>query len=135
MVQTLTNRQTARKRKGKKMKATQEDKESAIWALTTANEFLRKGGLLVVSIKHTSQSNMSWRFDAHVMYHSEGRGVDYMYLNWAIATLADLRQHPNGEVKYNSLGTERGFEIGYLLRNLFRVYDLPEFQPRHLTIA
>lgn len=117
------------------MKATREDIETALFSLNTANKALKKGGLLVVSIKHTSESNMSWRFDVRVLYTNTQGQTDYLFLNWTLATLANLRQHANGEVKYNSLGTERGFEIAYLLRNLFRVHNLPEFQPRHLTIA
>jgi hypothetical protein len=102
--------------------ATKEQKESdnkaATYALESAHYYLERGGLLSVSITHTSASNMSYRYSVKVYYPTE-RGIDSLYLNWSISQLTTIRQHKNGNLKGGGCGFDRAYDVAVTLNQIF----------------
>lgn len=98
---------------------TQQDRAQALETLTRVHEALSNGGVLVVTIKHTSASNMSYRYDVRLYATSETGRVESWYLNWMFATLTGSRRHDNGEVKANGCGFDRAHDVAYTFQNLF----------------
>lgn len=85
--------------------------ETALEALTrTADNLENNGGYLVITIKSTSKSNMSFKFDVRNYYTIENK-VYSDYLNWTYAQLMDMRQNDRGEVKGGGIGIDRAFEV------------------------
>jgi hypothetical protein len=85
--------------------------ETALEALKrTADNLEENGGFLVITIKSTSKSNMSFKFDVRNYYAIEGK-VYSDYLNWTYAQLMDMRQNERGEVKGGGIGIDRAFEV------------------------
>jgi hypothetical protein len=74
-------------------------------------------GLLVVSVMHTSKSNLSFSLDLR-FYIPTLAGVDSLYLNWAYAQLMNARQDKHGLVKWHGLGIDRAFEVANNLERL-----------------
>lgn len=75
-------------------------------------ENAENGALLVITIKSTSKSNLSFKFDVRQYYNPTGGDkVQSIYLNWAYAQLMDLRQNERGEVKGSGIGIDRAFEV------------------------
>jgi hypothetical protein len=76
----------------------------------TADKIEQDGGFLVITIKSTSKSNLSFKFDVRLYYNSGGQ-VDSDYLNWTYAQLMEMRQNERGEVKGGGIGIDRAFEV------------------------
>jgi hypothetical protein len=88
-----------------------ENLETALQALDrTADKIEQDGGFLVITIKSTSKSNMSFKFDVRLYYNSGGQVVSD-YLNWTYAQLMDKRQDEQGNVKGGGIGIDRAFEV------------------------
>jgi hypothetical protein len=76
----------------------------------TADKIEQNGGFLVITIKSTSKSNLSFKFDVR-LYYSVFDKVESDYLNWTYAQLMDLRQNEQGEIKGSGIGIDRAFEV------------------------
>jgi hypothetical protein len=88
-----------------------ENLETALQALDrTADKIEQDGGFLVITIKSTSKSNLSFKFDVRLYYNSGGQVVSD-YLNWTYAQLMDKRQDEQGNVKGGGIGIDRAFEV------------------------
>lgn len=104
------------------------DDLEAYRTLETVNRLMiERGGRLVITIKHTSQSNLSFRFDVRLYYVALGGQVESLYLNWTYAQLNGNRLHKETrEVKGNGIGIDRAFEVADNFARLFKFFDLPE---------
>lgn len=88
-----------------------ENLETALQALDrTADKIEQDGGFLVITIKSTSKSNLSFKFDVRLYYNSGGLVVSD-YLNWTYAQLMDKRQDEQGNIKGGGIGIDRAFEV------------------------
>lgn len=97
-----------------------EDMKQAFEALKrTADNLENNGGYLVITIKGTSKSNMSFRFDVRNYYTIENK-VYCDYLNWTYAQLMEMKQNDRGEVKGGGLGIDRAFEVANNLERLIK---------------
>jgi hypothetical protein len=94
------------------------DDKAATYTMENAHYFLERGGLLSVSITHTSQTNLSYRYSVKVYYPTE-RGIDSLYMNWAISQLTTIRQHKNGALKGSGCGFDRAFDVAETLNHIF----------------
>ena len=102
----------------------EKDHKHAISILWDVKEYLNREGVVVVTIKSTSKSNMSFAFDMRLYYFDEEDGqVKSMYLNWMYATLMGMRQNKFGEIKGNGIGIDRAFEasnnLQYLISSIY----------------
>ncbi len=89
----------------------QKDIENALETLEGVASEIEDGALLVVTIKSTSKSNLSFAFDVRLYAkNSDGKIVSW-YLNWAYAVLMGMRQNQRGEVKGSGIGIDRAFEV------------------------
>tara|TARA_R110000868_G_scaffold56148_3_gene174121 strand:+ start:121 stop:459 length:339 start_codon:yes stop_codon:yes gene_type:complete len=95
------------------------DLQTALDTLTRVANAAESGGLLVVTVMHTSKSNMSFRLDIR-LYYTTARGVDSLYLNWAYSQLMGAKQDDNGLVKWSGLGIARDFEAANNIEALIR---------------
>ena len=89
----------------------------ALETLTRVADCAESGGLLVVTVMHTSKSNMSFRLDIR-LYYATDRGIDFLYLNWMYAQLMGAKQDNGGLVKWSGLGIARDFEAANNLEAL-----------------
>lgn len=96
----------------------QADTRAATYTLENAHFFLSRGGLLSVSITHTSQTNLSYRYSVKIYYPTE-RGIDSLYMNWAIAQMTTIKQHKNGALKGSGVGFDRAFDVAETLNHIF----------------
>jgi hypothetical protein len=97
-----------------------EDIKQAFQTLArTADKIQNNGGFLVITIKSTSASNMSFKFDVHLYYNSLGQVVSD-YLNWTYAQLMEMKQNDRGEVKGSGIGIDRAFEVAHNLERLIK---------------
>lgn len=103
----------------------EQDLKLALTTLESVHADLKAGGLLSVIIKHTSESNLSYRYDVSVYTAHTGR-VERYYLNWTFATLTGKTQHANGEVKGSGLGFDRAHDVAYTFQQLFRQHGLED---------
>lgn len=89
-----------------------EDRLRALDTLAHIAENAENGGLVVITIKSTSKSNMSFKFDVRQYYNPTASDkVESLYLNWTYAQLMDMRQNERGEVKGSGIGIDRAFEV------------------------
>lgn len=94
------------------MRTTKKDKE---WQTETAEYYaqcLDKGGTLLISITHTSQSNLSYRYKVWLMYVGENpnSGTPWLYDLNATYWLADVRGEnltDRDELKGSGVGFNR----------------------------
>jgi hypothetical protein len=103
------------------------DRKAATYTLENAHYFLERGALLSVSITHTSQTNLSYRYSVKIYYPTD-RGIDSLYMNWAITQWTDIKQHKNGALKGNGIGFDRAYEVKLTLEYIFRAMNLPEIK-------
>jgi hypothetical protein len=103
----------------------QEDLKSALTMLETIHADLKAGGLLSVIIKHTSESNLSYRYDVR-LYTVYNDKVQSYYLNWTFATLTGKTRHANGEVKGSGIGFDRAHDVAYTFELLFKQHGLED---------
>jgi len=101
-----------------------EDLTVALQALDrTADKIEQNGGFLVITIKSTSKSNLSFKFDVRQYYQQTGSNrIVSDYLNWTYAQLMGLRRNDHGEVKGSGLGIDRAFEVANNLEGLIETH-------------
>ncbi len=97
----------------------EQDLKLALTTLESVHADLKAGGLLSVIIKHTSESNLSFRYDVRLYGVIDGKTESY-YLNWTFATLTGKTRHANGEVKGSGLGFDRAHDVAYTFQLLFK---------------
>lgn len=89
-----------------------EDRQTALDTLARVAENAENGGFLVITIKSTSKSNMSFKFDVRQYYTPTGsQEIQSAYLNWAYAQLMGKKQDERGNVKGGGIGIDRAFEV------------------------
>lgn len=103
----------------------EQDLKLALETLTHVHKALENGGLISVAIKHTSPSNLSYRFDVRLYGVIDGK-VDVSYLNWTFATLTGKTRHENGEIKGGGLGFDRAHDVAYTFQLLFKQHGLAD---------
>jgi hypothetical protein len=104
--------------------ATQKREDQAI-ALETLGQVAKNAetGLIVITIKSTSKSNLSFKFDVRQYYQLEGSDKTVsIYLNWAYAQLMGMKRNEHGEVKGSGYGIDRAFEVANNLEGLISDY-------------
>jgi hypothetical protein len=98
-----------------------QNRQTAIDSLARVAENAENGGYLVITIKSTSKSNMSFKFDVRQYYTPTGsQEIQSNYLNWTYAQLMDMRQNERGEVKGGGIGIDRAFEVANNLEYLIK---------------
>lgn len=102
----------------------EQDYKHATSILWDVKEYLQREGVVVVTIKSTSKSNMSFAFDMRLYYFDEeSEQVKSLYLNWMYATLMGMTQNKYGEIKGNGIGIDRAFEasnnLQYLISSIY----------------
>jgi hypothetical protein len=98
-----------------------QDRQTAVDDLARVAENAENGGFLVITIKSTSKSNMSFKFDVRQYYTPTGsQEIQSNYLNWTYAQLMDMRQTERGEVKGGGIGIDRAFEVANNLEHLIQ---------------
>jgi Tfp pilus assembly PilM family ATPase len=97
------------------------DRALALETLERVAEQAERGGYLVITIKSTSKSNMSFKFDVRQYYTYEGQVISD-YLNWTYAQLMGMKQNQHGEVKGSGIGIDRAFEVANNLQWLIEKY-------------
>lgn len=108
-----------------------EDIQLALDTFRTVHELITEsGGLLVVTVKSTSRSNMSFNMDIR-LYYEGNYGVTSIYLNWAYAKLKQATQNKHGEVRWSSLGTDRAFEVSQNVKGIFSSLGLEDVTVRY----
>lgn len=113
--------------------------ESPEWVKTKAESYLqaiREGGKLLISVTHTSASNMSYRYSVRLAYW-DGESVQVENLAYWLACLWDERvveAWPGYELKGSGCGTDRYFlaayDIGQSLKALGLISDPYEIGTR-----
>ena|SRR6056300_734153 len=113
--------------------------ESPAWVKERAERYLEKirnGGKLLVSITHTSASNMSYRYSVRLAYW-DGESVQVENLAYWLGCLWDERvveSWPGLELRGQGLGTDRYFlaayDIGQSLKSLGLISDPYEIGTR-----
>jgi hypothetical protein len=89
-----------------------EDRLHALDTLAHIADNAENGGLVVITIKSTSKSNLSFKFDVRQYYNpTASEKIESLYLNWTYAQLMDMRQNERGEVKGSGIGIDRAFEV------------------------
>jgi len=100
-----------------------EDRQTAIDTLARVAENAENGGFLVITIKSTSKSNLSFKFDVRQYYTPTGsQEIQSNYLNWTYAQLMGMKQAPNGDVKGGGIGIDRAFEVANNLEHLIKTH-------------
>jgi hypothetical protein len=95
----------------------------AVDQLAHIAENAENGGLVVITIKSTSKSNLSFKFDVRQYYQQTGSNrIVSDYLNWTYAQLMGLRRNDHGEVKGSGLGIDRAFEVANNLEGLIETH-------------
>ena len=116
-------------------------KESPEWVAERAAGYLEKirnGGRLLVSITHTSASNMSYRYSVRLAYW-DGEAVQVENLAYWLGCLWNERvveAWSGMELRANGLGTDRYFlaayDIGQSLKSLGLISDPYEIGTRRV---
>lgn len=112
----------------------EQDKKTAVEMLNRISNDLEKGGLVVVTIKGTSKSNLSFRMDVRLYATAANGEVQSSYLNWMYAQLTDSRQNDRGEVKWSSLGIDRAFEVANNLEHYVKFFTGKKITVRYQGI-
>lgn len=99
--------------------------------MNDAYELLSKGGVLVITIKSTSKSNLSFKFDVRLYWTDDKLKVQSYYLNWAYAQVMGMKQNEKGEVKGSGIGIDRAFEVANNFEHIFKTLDLDPIKVRY----
>ena len=103
---------------------TPELKEKYAYALA---QKLEDGGKLLISITHTSKSNMSYRYKVDLAFNANGETKIENLNYWLAACWKEtLHQGAFNELKGNGLGTDRYFLVAYNIGLTLKEYGLIE---------
>ena len=85
------------------------------------------GGKLLISITHTSKSNMSYRYKVDLTFNANGKTEIEHLSYWLAACWKEtLHQGAFNELKGNGLGTDRYFLAAYNIGLTLKEYGLIE---------
>jgi hypothetical protein len=120
------------------MKATISNDSALFWGEIVKKQ-LDNGGKLLVSITHTSRSNLSYRYKVKLAYwDTESQQVQFYNLGYWLASQIGANLTNQSELKGNGVGFCRYFEaaldVAFALKKLGLAGDRYEYEIKYQQI-
>lgn len=105
--------------------------DSKIFHAKELKEKLDNGGRLLISITHTSRSNLSYRFKVWVTWNNSLGQVQTDNLGFWLATITGQTLTDSHELKAGGLGFDRYLDVVLAIGHIFENYGLAVPEDRY----
>lgn len=107
------------------------DQETKLRNAENTKEKLDNGGRLLISITHTSRSNLSYRFKVWLAYSDEYGQTQTRNLGYWLASITKQTLTDRDELKAGGLGFDRYLDVALGLGHIFESYGLTKPEDRY----
>lgn len=112
------------------MKVTMSE-DSKLFHAKKLKEKLDNGGRLLISITHTSRSNLSYRFKVYVAWINQLGEVQTDNLGYWLATITGQTLTDKHDLKAGGLGFDRYLDVALGIGHIFESFGLAEREERY----
>lgn len=107
------------------------DQETKLRNAENTKEKLDNGGRLLISITHTSRSNLSYRFKVWLAYSDEYGQTQTRNLGYWLASITKQTLTNKDELKAGGLGFDRYLDVALGIGHIFESYGLTKPEDRY----